>query len=827
MSGHKQFQRINLQIIKTYSLQRFPIISICLDHQQGNERLYFGTCEEPSNRLVAFHDLNLFVNKAFYFVHRNSQEVYQGLLPIMYYAFYRNQFTNMIFLGPTGISQFIMLTRYMLGIRNLAFGALDLNKEMIIKQQKFGIGNKIQFLEMIKNTIDKHEMQNLDGVNKIIKEKASQYVIPKDFVDQNKQISLEYSKVKAFFGNNPNLTQYLVTFKVEQQLDFEKCRQLNVPLSKLPEVKEGKVIVNNKILTFEEIQKFNPQLLQQGILILDFKHEDEVEDFVSNIFDQLKNELQLYQKEFKSYQQNKNLNQTLIIVHYANKHLLESKIYNKLINKLKNLNYKIVHIITSQEYYQELDKISQKDMGREKFGYYYLDYLKIMRQCLPNLFRGQDQINQFQINNKMTNLNSLWTNEIKYLPMRMKTIQIQNGILQFEDLKVKRQISYSLQREEKQILIRLNNEIVNTQNKSYEVLMLGTSSSIENQSRNASGIHVKIKNVGILMDCGQNTLNQFYFSCQNDEEFKQKINNVQIIYISHSHNDHHQGLYDFIKHKCQLSKEPFFLLLPKPIYLWYSQLFTNLFKEEFGLKSYVHQIKIVFTDALINSNLIEQIQSQSHQTFKINNLESEEFPEINFQLNFDNNLNKMEFQEFLNYNNLQLDIAMTQHCQFSTGIKLTSNGKTIVYSSDRLGKLKKFRNKFFEFAQNCDLLIHECTYPDEMMEKAIAVKHSTFVQAFFNAYEMKAKNLVVTHFTERSLFYLKGFFNTEGNLNIPQFKKLLQKYSQESTKPFDIDDAVKYLENNVIFASDFLIFGDGNIEKLSKISRIIAKSLFP
>lgn len=32
---------------------------------------------------------------------------------------------------------------------------------------------------------------------------------------------------------------------------------------------------------------------------------------------------------------------------------------------------------------------------------------------------------------------------------------------------------------------------------------------------------------------------------------------------------------------------------------------------------------------------------------------------------------------------------------------------------------------------------------------------------------MKAKNLVVTHFTERSLFYLKGFFNTEGNLNIP------------------------------------------------------------
>lgn len=32
----------------------------------------------------------------------------------------------MIFFGPPGISEFIVRTRYILGIRNLAFGALDL-----------------------------------------------------------------------------------------------------------------------------------------------------------------------------------------------------------------------------------------------------------------------------------------------------------------------------------------------------------------------------------------------------------------------------------------------------------------------------------------------------------------------------------------------------------------------------------------------------------------------------------------------------------------------------------------------------------------------------
>ncbi|CAD8114699.1 unnamed protein product [Paramecium sonneborni] len=825
MSGHQQIQRINLQIIKTYKLQRFPIISICLDHQQGHERLYFGTCEEPSNRLVSFHDLNLFVNKAFYFVHRNTQEVYQGLIPIMYYAFYRNQFTNMTFLGPPGITQFIMQTRYMLGIRNLAFGSMDLNKNMEIKQMKFGIGNKIQFLDMVKTSVEK-QMQTLNGINQFICEKAQQYVNPLELVDQNKQVSMQYFKVKPLFGNNPNLTQYLVTFKAEQQIDYEVLRKLNIPLTLINDIKEGKYYHNEKQLQFDDIKKFNYQLLQQAILILDFKTQNEVEDFNQNIFQLLQDELQSYSTEFKKSKKDGDVNQTLLIVHYANKQLLESNQYINLIESLKLLNYKIIHIVTSQEYYYELDKVSQEDLGRENFGYYYLDYLKFMKTNVPILFQGQQQINQFKFHENLKNLNQLWPSQLKYIPMKMKTIQIARGILSFEDLKVKRQISYSLKKEDKLELIRLCNSIPKNQNESYEIQMLGTSSSIETQSRNASGIYANINKTGILMDCGQNTLNQFYFSCKNDEEFKQKISNIQVIYISHSHNDHHQGLYDFIKHKCTLSEEPFFILLPKPIYLWYSQLLTNLFKEEFGTKSYVNQIKIVFTDGLVNTNITEQIKSLSKNQFKINHLETEEFPEINYQSKFDKNLNKTEFLEFLEYKNIRFELEMTQHCQYSTAIKIISNGKTVVYSSDRLGNIRT-SNKFFEFAKNCDLLIHECTYPDDMTLKADEVKHSTFLQAFFNAYELNAKNLVLTHFTERSLFYIKGLFNSDGQVNFYGFRKILKQYSNFATKPYNIDQAIQYFENKVVFASDFMIFGDGNINHLSKISRIIVKSLLP
>lgn len=43
--------------------------------------------------------------------------------------------------------------------------------------------------------------------------------------------------------------------------------------------------------------------------------------------------------------------------------------------------------------------------------------------------------------------------------------------------------------------------------------------------------------------------------------------------------------------------------------------------------------------------------------------------------------------------------------------------KSLVYSSDRSGKLTKYGNKFSSFAENCDILIHECTYPEDMLEK--------------------------------------------------------------------------------------------------------------
>lgn len=79
----------------------------------------------------------------------------------------------MVFLGPSGISAFLVFTRYLLGIRNMAFGGLDLNKEMKKVTQKLGLGNKSSFIELAKLTTDPDVFGVLENINKFVRDNTS------------------------------------------------------------------------------------------------------------------------------------------------------------------------------------------------------------------------------------------------------------------------------------------------------------------------------------------------------------------------------------------------------------------------------------------------------------------------------------------------------------------------------------------------------------------------------------------------------------------------------------------------------------------------------
>jgi ribonuclease Z len=71
-------------------------------------------------------------------------------------------------------------------------------------------------------------------------------------------------------------------------------------------------------------------------------------------------------------------------------------------------------------------------------------------------------------------------------------------------------------------------------------------------------------------------------------------------------------------------------------------------------------------------------------------------------------------------------------------------GRKIVYTGDT----RPVEN-LAEFAENADLLIHDATFDDELLEKAREDGHSTPSQAVKTAKRAGAKRLVLTHISAR------------------------------------------------------------------------------
>lgn len=93
------------------------------------------------------------------------------------------------------------------------------------------------------------------------------------------------------------------------------------------------------------------------------------------------------------------------------------------------------------------------------------------------------------------------------------------------------------------------------------------------------------------------------------------------------------------------------------------------------------------------------------------------------------------------------DIQTTyvKHCPNAFGVALTHNdGYKITYSGDTMPS-----SDLVELGMNSDLLIHEATMEDELAHEAVIKMHSTTSQAIDVGLKMKAKFILLTHFSQR------------------------------------------------------------------------------
>ena len=243
-----------------------------------------------------------------------------------------------------------------------------------------------------------------------------------------------------------------------------------------------------------------------------------------------------------------------------------------------------------------------------------------------------------------------------------------------------------------------------------ELIFTGTGSAIPCKHRNVSGIYLQMANRNaILLDIGEGTLGQL-LRVKHQEDHLDVLRRIRAVWISHPHADHHLGILRLLAERQALlgvQEEPVIVIAPQNL--------IRFLKEYERVDPHVAGSYVVL-DCL---DIVAKSTMQRHQKI---------------------------------HNRLQSELGITaiqsipvQHCAHSYAVELkgTSFG-TVAYSGDC-----RPSRSFAEAAQSADVLIHEATFMDGMEAEASLKRHSTVGEALEVASTMKAKNVVLTHFSQR------------------------------------------------------------------------------
>lgn len=237
------------------------------------------------------------------------------------------------------------------------------------------------------------------------------------------------------------------------------------------------------------------------------------------------------------------------------------------------------------------------------------------------------------------------------------------------------------------------------------VTFFGTASAIPGKDRNTSCIHISISECNsMIMDCGEQSYGQMlrFFGTEKIED---ELLKIKCIFVSHIHADHHLGLIRILKARHEVTHEPVLLIGPQAIQDW--------------LKDY--------------SDTYEDVSYLYH------------FRDSNSLYNHSSELNSMDL--------IDVRTFRVVHCKDSFGITITTRGNInnieedpfkIVYSGDAMQS-----PQLVTAGQNCDLLIHEATMEDDLAEDAKIKRHCTTSQAIEMGIRCKARNIILTHFSQR------------------------------------------------------------------------------
>ena len=269
-----------------------------------------------------------------------------------------------------------------------------------------------------------------------------------------------------------------------------------------------------------------------------------------------------------------------------------------------------------------------------------------------------------------------------------------------------------------------------------QVIFLGTGGSIPTPQRGLSAIAIKRKDELLMFDCGEGTQRQMI---QVGVGFHRKTK----IFITHMHGDHVLGLAGLLQTMSLLDRT-------KKLEIYGPQ----------GIKAFVEAINQTVRFTLTFSVEVSEVEAGlvcEEKEYEVHAVQPNHItPALAYAL-----AEKPRPGRFRIEKAKELGVPegpLWSKLQGGSSVKLP-NGKIVkpemVLGSPRPGRKFVYTGdaspseNLVKLAEGADLLIHEATFDDELLERACEDGHSTPSQAAKTAKEAGVKRLVLTHISAR------------------------------------------------------------------------------
>lgn len=273
---------------------------------------------------------------------------------------------------------------------------------------------------------------------------------------------------------------------------------------------------------------------------------------------------------------------------------------------------------------------------------------------------------------------------------------------------------------------------------SFSITILGSGSAVPTSSRNPSAQYVECNGRFFLIDCGEGTQMRM-------RQHGLKFQRVDHVLISHLHGDHYFGLVGLLSTMHMMGRV-------RPIYI----------HAPIGLKKIVElQLEAGGARLSFDINVIELEPNSNGVLFEDDKVKVLYFPLLHkIPTNGFLIQQKPKDHKLLVEKARKDGIKIEYYHRLKKGENITTDDgeeiafkdytepaeppKTYAYCSDT-----HYSEAIIEYIEGADVLYHEATFTEELMDRAIATKHSTAKQAGKIAQKAQVGKLLMGHLSAR------------------------------------------------------------------------------